>query len=213
MAERPEPRKRMSREDRRELILECAIRRFAERGFTDATMADIASEVGVTEPLLYKHFSGKEKLFRAVFERVTDFFVERITEIVARGGSPYGTLRSIATFYYRHLDANPEFATILYQVSAHSSRGIQGMREPLEHIERTLLGLRDVVAELIREGQRLGEIAPEMDPATSAWIFIGNYNILILMKAFEAEEFSEELVLKMVDTITGRLGTPGGDPD
>jgi AcrR family transcriptional regulator len=50
-------------DSRRAEILDAALRVFTERGYDSGTMRDIARRVGVTEPALYRHFSGKEELF------------------------------------------------------------------------------------------------------------------------------------------------------
>ena len=50
-------------EGRRGEILEAALEVFAERGYDGGTMREIANRVGVTEPALYRHYSGKEAIF------------------------------------------------------------------------------------------------------------------------------------------------------
>lgn len=51
--------------DRRQEILEAALRVFAEKGYTAATNADIARAAGVTAAALYYYFPSKADLFRA----------------------------------------------------------------------------------------------------------------------------------------------------
>jgi len=47
-------------------ILDAALGVFAEKGYDAGSMREIASKVGVSEPALYRHFSGKEALFLAL---------------------------------------------------------------------------------------------------------------------------------------------------
>ena len=47
-------------------ILDSALCVFAERGYDNGSMREIAKGVGVTEPALYRHFPGKEALFLAL---------------------------------------------------------------------------------------------------------------------------------------------------
>lgn len=51
---------------RRGEILDAALQVFAEKGYAGGSMRDIAGRVGVSEPALYRHFSGKEALFLAL---------------------------------------------------------------------------------------------------------------------------------------------------
>lgn len=55
-------------EDRREQILEAAIRAFAQKGFSRATNKDIAREAGITPGLIYHYFENKEALLNAIVE-------------------------------------------------------------------------------------------------------------------------------------------------
>lgn len=55
-------------EDRREQILEAALRVFAKKGFARATNKDIAQEAGITAGLIYHYFASKEALLHAIIE-------------------------------------------------------------------------------------------------------------------------------------------------
>jgi len=55
-------------EDRREQIIDAAMRVFSEKGFTKATNKDVAREAGITPGLIYYYFESKEKLLQAMIE-------------------------------------------------------------------------------------------------------------------------------------------------
>jgi AcrR family transcriptional regulator len=55
-------------EDRREQILDAALRAFARKGFAWTTNKDIAREAGITPGLIYHYFDSKEALFRAIID-------------------------------------------------------------------------------------------------------------------------------------------------
>lgn len=61
--------KRLPRIERERLIVEEAIRFFAEVGFEGQTRA-LAKRLGVTQPLLYRYFPDKESLIERVYEEV-----------------------------------------------------------------------------------------------------------------------------------------------
>jgi AcrR family transcriptional regulator len=56
-------------EDRREQILDAAMRVFAQKGFTRATNKDIAREAGITPGLIYYYFESKEAVLKAIVEQ------------------------------------------------------------------------------------------------------------------------------------------------
>ncbi|WP_394236550.1 TetR/AcrR family transcriptional regulator [Niallia oryzisoli] len=84
-----------AKEDKKELIIESAVRVFAERGYYKATTAMVAKAAGVTQPYVFHFFENKEELFKVVidraFGRVYDTFVkveapaDQLLETMGRG--------------------------------------------------------------------------------------------------------------------------------
>ena len=58
-------RARLSAEERRATVLECACQIFAKGTYHGSTTAEIARTAGVTEPILYRHFASKRDLYLA----------------------------------------------------------------------------------------------------------------------------------------------------
>jgi AcrR family transcriptional regulator len=65
----PEVTRRLAPEQREELIVQKAIKYFATYGFSASTR-DLAKEIGVSQPLLYRYFPNKEALADRVFHEV-----------------------------------------------------------------------------------------------------------------------------------------------
>ena len=55
-------------EDRREQIMEAALRVFAKKGFVGSSNKDIAREAGITPGLIYHYFESKDALLKAIFD-------------------------------------------------------------------------------------------------------------------------------------------------
>src|SRR3989442_1797035 len=71
--------RRHQAEERREQILDAALRVFSEKGFAGASIRDIAREAGITEGLIYHYFESKDQLTEAVWkERSWRAQLERI---------------------------------------------------------------------------------------------------------------------------------------
>jgi AcrR family transcriptional regulator len=65
----PKPAPRMAAEDRREQIIEVAVRLFSQRGFRGTTTKEIAAAAGVNEAIIFRHFSTKRELYAAIIDR------------------------------------------------------------------------------------------------------------------------------------------------
>ena len=60
--------------DARSRILDAAAEAFMASGFANATIDDIAREVGATKGLVYYHFRSKFDIFLAVYEELAPQF-------------------------------------------------------------------------------------------------------------------------------------------
>src|SRR6476620_1978035 len=81
MAERWTRERRL--EHTRSLLLDAAEDVFAEKGFTAATLDDIAHAAGYTKGAIYKHFATKEELFLAVSDRYWRRYFDNFAEVMS----------------------------------------------------------------------------------------------------------------------------------
>jgi AcrR family transcriptional regulator len=67
--EKPMPRRRLAQPERRRVILDAAMREFADLGYERTSMRAIARRAGVTTPVLYDHFPSKRALHIALLDQ------------------------------------------------------------------------------------------------------------------------------------------------
>jgi AcrR family transcriptional regulator len=107
-------RSRLSRGDRMAQTLGVAHGLFAERGYADVTMDEIAAAVGVTKPLLYNYFGNKERLYIACMERAGDSLTTTIGEAIAGTDSPGDALGSSVRAFFSFLDSDRAAWAVLF---------------------------------------------------------------------------------------------------
>ena len=61
-------RERLSGEERRQQIVEAAIDLFSRKGFRGTTTREIAEVAGISEAMIFKHFTTKQELYSAIIE-------------------------------------------------------------------------------------------------------------------------------------------------
>jgi AcrR family transcriptional regulator len=76
---RPATRVRMSGKERREQLLDVGRTLFADKGFDGTSVEEIAEKAGVSKPVVYEHFGGKEGLYAVVVDREVRRLLDRIT--------------------------------------------------------------------------------------------------------------------------------------
>ncbi len=79
---------------------------FAERGYADVKMDEIAASVGVTKPLLYNYFGNKERLYIACMERSGDALTATIGAAVAATDSPGDAFAAGVRAFFAFLDTD-----------------------------------------------------------------------------------------------------------
>jgi AcrR family transcriptional regulator len=79
------PRVRMTGRERREQLLDVGRSLFAEKGFEATSIEEIASRAGVSKPVVYEHFGGKEGLYAVVVDREMSDLLDRLTSALSAG--------------------------------------------------------------------------------------------------------------------------------
>jgi len=99
----------------REMILQAALREFAEQGYDGATTASIARRVGVTQPLVHYHFGSKEALWRSTVAWLFDRLDERIaaSEREVEGMGPAARLVTLTYDFIDFFVEHPELARLM----------------------------------------------------------------------------------------------------
>ena len=66
----------MSRETKAK-IPEVALELFSQNGYPGTSMSDIAAQLGITKPALYKHYTSKHEILASIVKRMQDMDYER----------------------------------------------------------------------------------------------------------------------------------------
>lgn len=100
--------------ERRAMILQTLARMLEERHGERITTAELARAVGVTEAALYRHFSGKARMFEALLEFIEESLFTRITRILAEEADGVRRLQAIVLLVLGFAEKNPGMARLLY---------------------------------------------------------------------------------------------------
>jgi AcrR family transcriptional regulator len=88
------PLRERQAEATRQLLIAEARSLFAERGYAETSIEEIIQRAGVARGALYHHFSGKDALFRAVYEAVQDDMAARVVTAAGSATDPWGGARA-----------------------------------------------------------------------------------------------------------------------
>ncbi len=164
--ERP-PRRRLAAAARRETILAAAAPAFAAAGYDQTRVADIAAEVGVTEPVVFQNFGTKADLFAAVLDRVSERLASRLAALADQGGDVLELLSGLLAA--DHLDrqhSRGALGVLFIDAASHTEERI---RDAGRHAV-TLAA--EAVAAFLRRGQASGSIRDDAGATELAWLVL-----------------------------------------
>ena len=128
-------RSRLPRAERELQILDIAHARFAERGYSAVTMDDVATEAGVTKPLLYAYFGNKERLYRACMERAGEAMLTTVVEAIRAAAGPTEALRDGLRAFFAFVDGDRDAWRVLFDenppVGGELARSVADYRQRL----------------------------------------------------------------------------------
>jgi AcrR family transcriptional regulator len=144
-------------EDRRQRILSVAERLLARNGWRNTSLAQIAKEAGVTSAGLLHHFESKEHLLNAVLDaRDSDD-----DEHADRSGDLADEIKRVAERFVRAPELVGTFTVLLVE-------NIQPDAPLHDRLLKRQQDARDIVADIIRRGQRSGRYRSDFDAVTKA---------------------------------------------
>ena len=157
---------RLSAAERRNAIIEAALRVFSEGSYAGATAAEIAREAGVSEPLLYRHFSSKRELYFACLDEAW----RRIRSKLETKMEELGPARA---WQDMRASAMREVKTLLPSLWMQAITEAGEDPEIRRFVRRHMREVHDFFARCLGRVQAAGSIPPDRNVDAEAWIFIG----------------------------------------
>lgn len=96
-------------------MLDAAVRIFARRGFTAASMDEVAEAAGISKPMVYAYLGTKEDLFRSCLEREGTRLITAVAEVVVPDLAPDQQLWRGLRAFFGYVDANRDGWAVLHR--------------------------------------------------------------------------------------------------
>jgi AcrR family transcriptional regulator len=160
----------MASDERRDQILQVAMRLFAERGFRGTTTKEIAQAAGVSEAMVFRHFANKNELYRAIIDHKActpemTSPLEKLRELAATGDD-YTLFHGLAlNALNKHRD-DPNFMRLLLYAA------LEGHELAQMFFENFVVEFYKFLGSYIAERQQAG-LYRELEPRVIVRAYIG----------------------------------------
>jgi TetR/AcrR family fatty acid metabolism transcriptional regulator len=174
-------------------ILKSAERIFAQRGFQEATISDVAREAGVSDATIYEYFSSKEELLFSIPGETAKRGKENLEFQLAHVRGAVDKIRSIIYSYLWFYENHPDYASVAMLILKQNRKFLE------TNAYRDVQELSRVIIRVIEEGIANGEFQEETNPYLVRSVMLGTIEHMIVRKILHG---TPENPLEYVDPLT-----------
>ena len=184
-------RVRKSTEIRKDEIVRAALAIVENSGLDKLNINEIAAKVEMVPAAIYRHFKGREEIVAALIEHIDQRLQYNLSQANAVTGTPIAKLKTLFELHVTLLKEEAAIPRVLYFL-------LSSDRNP--ELKAGMLSAVGVyvqqVKKLLQQGQRKGEISPDIDATAAAMMFLGMVQPLAILGQIDKE---------MLDDCPGKL--------
>jgi AcrR family transcriptional regulator len=162
----------------RAALISAARKLFAEKGYFNCKVSDVARQAGMSQGNVYWYFSSKEDLLKAVLGDGFESLGEALAQAAEGPGTGLDKLDQLIAGVYAFARERGDFNTIMLSLLGHGGETLFG--ELGFDMSQIGLGYTQSVTAIVSQGQAEGAIPEDLDPLALTMFFFGLFNGLNL---------------------------------
>ena len=161
-------REKLNTEVRQEQIIQAAMNLIASRGLKGLSMAALANRIGLVPSAIYRHFKSKNDIVDMILDIIQERLLTNIRMTCKETSEPMERLQRILKRHVKTLRENRAIPRIIFTEDIFS-----GSPKRKTKVYRIVIMYLEGLNEIIRDGQKKGQIRSDMDSKTVALMFLG----------------------------------------
>jgi AcrR family transcriptional regulator len=193
--------RRLSAEQRRNEILDAANALFAERGYAEVSVDDIASSAGVTRGLVHHYFGGRKEVYIALLERLAAIREDRLRPPTGRSARA-----RVADSVSRWLDWAEDNSTVYLGSYAPG----EDLADP--DVQRVVAGMRRRAVALVAAFHAdIADDSPRLRYALECWTGLNRAATRRWLSGEATRETTQEILASTLEHVLRTFGAPATD--
>lgn len=148
-------------------ILKAAVKVFADKGFYNARVSEIAKEADVADGTIYLYFKNKDDILISLFEEEFGQIVENMRKELEKEKDPLQKIRKFAQVHLSILQKQQQLAEVLGVEVRQSSKFMK------EYVNKPFIEYLNLIRAIVVEGQEKGIIRKDLTPGIMKRAFFG----------------------------------------
>jgi len=185
-------------------IIQAATKVFAQKGFYNSKVADVAREANVADGTIYLYFKNKDDLLISIFENSMDSFTSEVQREMGTATNPIEKLSKFIKLHLELVRQNPDTAQVLQIELRQSSKFMK------EYAATKFIDYLNIISQILEEGQTKGFIKKTINPFIIKRAIFGAVDemalewVLMRKKKYSLEEVAEQICSMFIDGLKVR---------
>lgn len=175
---------------KKDIILNAAIKVFAEKGYHSSRTLDISNEAGVAYGSLYHYFRSKDDILISIFQERWSLLIAQVRKVREELTDPEEQLGRIIHYIFRSYEQNPDLLKVLIMDVPRLDKFYNPENWKLYNL--FFLGVMDI----FRDGQEKGVFAADISPIVASYIMHGAVDATVRQYVYNPEFNKEEFSLE-----------------
>ncbi len=194
------PNNKIRESERKKKILNSAIKIFGEKGFQNATIAEIAKEAGIGDATIYEYFKNKEDILLAIPAEITKELIPQIHEHMMGIKGALNKLRKFIWWWLNFVEKNPGYGSIVLLELKTSKTYVS------TEAYQAARNFYQILLDIIREGQEEGSIKKEINIYLARSLCVGAMEHIIIRwllkdRKYSLIQYADELADLLIDSL------------
>ena len=158
--------------DKKPQIIEAAIKVFANKGFYNSKVADVAREAGIADGTIYNYFKNKDDLLISLFELKVEELLDTFKNALKAFKTAREKLNEFIRLYFELMEEQQDLAEVLQVELRQSSKFIK------DYHPQKFFDFLNIIGDIIKEGQQSGEFDTSLPVNTTKLAIFGSIDEL-----------------------------------